>query len=245
MTYAPQRAPDGYLSGLQPSFNTVSTIDILAGRCRADDDQGDIIVGSTLTANIAVSGANGLDTGVEAANTWYSLWAIADNGGTNAASLFSTSASSPTMPSGFTRKRRVGWVRNLSNSNFRPFQVVGSGATKEYYYDGAITDLQVLVNGSAGTYTAVNLSERVSPGNTWAYLQTSVVNAAATFEFRQTDSGIANGLGPWRSLTGDINASQQSDHLWVVCNSSQRVDYRRTGGTGVLNIFVLGYKDEL
>lgn len=245
MTFAPPRSAEGYVFGLQPAFNTVSTVDIAAGRCRADDNESDIAVSSTLTADITVSGANGLDTGVEAANTWYSVWVIGDSGGGNAASLLSTQATNPTLPSGFTRKRRVGWVRNLSNSEFRPFQVVGSGTTKEYYYDGVITDLQVLSGGNAGTYTAVNLSERVSPGNTWAYLQTATVNAPATFEFRRTDSGIADGLGPWRALTGDINVSQQTDHLWVVCNSNQRVDYRRSGGVGILNIFVLGYKDEL
>lgn len=61
------------------------------------------------TCSMATSGASGLDTGAVAANTLYSVWLI-DNG-TAPVCLFSLSASSPTLPGGYTNLLRVGWVK--------------------------------------------------------------------------------------------------------------------------------------
>jgi hypothetical protein len=78
--------------------------------------------GVTVSANITVSGANGLDTGAEAASTWYYLWLISD--GTTIASLLSTSATAPTMPGLYTYKALVGGVYNNGSSNFWTFRQV-------------------------------------------------------------------------------------------------------------------------
>jgi len=64
----------------------------------------------SLTLNTAGSGANGLDTGTLAANTWYYKWVI--NNGTTTAALASLSATAPTMPSGYTYKARHAHIRN-------------------------------------------------------------------------------------------------------------------------------------
>lgn len=69
-----------------------------------------------LTADIATSGANGLDTGAEANSTWYYLWVIYN--GTTVASLISASSTSPTLPSGYTYKALVGAVYNGSGGDF-------------------------------------------------------------------------------------------------------------------------------
>lgn len=70
----------------------------------------------SISINIASSGANGLDTGAEAGNTWYYLWIIYN--GSTVAGLISTSATAPTMPSGYTYKALIGAVRNDGSSNF-------------------------------------------------------------------------------------------------------------------------------
>ena len=67
----------------------------------------------TITAN--TTGANGLDTGSLATN-WYSVWVIYNPTTTTVAGLLSLSATSPTLPSGYTFKARVGWVRAASGS---------------------------------------------------------------------------------------------------------------------------------
>lgn len=94
---------------------------------------------------ITTSGVNGLDTGSEASNTWYSVWIIYN--GTTVAGLLSTSATSPTMPSGYTFKARVGWVRNDASSNLYRTQqnnniaryIIGTNPTAGIQMDSAVT----------------------------------------------------------------------------------------------------------
>src|SRR5258708_1250623 len=62
----------------------------------------------SLTLNAAVSGANGLDTGVIATGS-YNYFIIYNPTTNTIAGLISISATAPTMPSGYTYKRRVGW----------------------------------------------------------------------------------------------------------------------------------------
>lgn len=84
----------------------------------ADEIVLEAAVGNYLTArsvsisalNISGSGANGLDTGSPAVSTWYSAWVISN--GSTISGLLSLSTTAPTMPSGFTYKARVGWVRS-------------------------------------------------------------------------------------------------------------------------------------
>lgn len=74
----------------------------------------------TGTVDITASGALGLDTGSEAANTWYYLWAICKEDGTTSMVL-SASSTSPTLPAGYTRKVCISMVRNDGSSNFIGF----------------------------------------------------------------------------------------------------------------------------
>src|SRR3990167_8919241 len=100
---------------------------------------GPVIVGSgvdvTYTADLAVAGVNGLDTGAEAGSTWYYVYIIVGEiapevndtanalqppmrrTGASVASLLSASATAPTLPPGFNRFRRVGAVRNNQTDN--------------------------------------------------------------------------------------------------------------------------------
>lgn len=103
----------------------------------------------SLTVDITVSGANGLDTGAEASSTWYYLWAIYD--GTNKRGLLSTSSTAPTMPTGYTFKALVGIVFNDSGSNFVSFRQYD----KNWYYN---TPSLALNAGTAGVETAVSLT---------------------------------------------------------------------------------------
>lgn len=84
----------------------------------------------SVTPSLAASGADGLDTGTSAASTWYSVWVIWN--GTTTAGLFSLSATAPTLPSGYTHKARVGWVRTDATGNKYPLRIVQSGCQVRY-----------------------------------------------------------------------------------------------------------------
>lgn len=126
-------------------------------------DSTDILFAGELTANITLSGAGGLDTGSEAADTWYAIYVIADS--TKVVSpnaILSTNAATPTLPVGYDVYRRVGWVRNDGSSNFMNFVQYGRGRDRTYrYYDTSGADLQVLSGGNATTFTSVDCSTLV------------------------------------------------------------------------------------
>lgn len=144
---------------LKVLYATAATLTIDAGAITLLNSSNNAIrfvAPSTQTVNIASSGANGLDAGAEASNTWYYIWAISD--GTNFRGLLSTSASSPTMPSGYTYKLMVGVVRNDNSSNFVAFY---------QYQDEVFTaGTQVLTNtapGSVNTLQSLSVSSAVPP----------------------------------------------------------------------------------
>lgn len=96
----------GYLAGLQRTASTNTTISYGAGVC-ADSTNASMLSLSAGTINCATVGADGLDAGALANSTWYHAFAIGKTDGTTAR-LASTSPLSPTMPSGYTYKRRIG-----------------------------------------------------------------------------------------------------------------------------------------
>lgn len=110
-------------------FNNTGTpnskMDITADEVVLKTSDGVAYLASTVSVTADMSlgvSANGLDAGTEAANTWYYLWLIYN--GTTVASLISTSATAPTLPTGYTHKALVGQVRNDNSSNFVVTRIV-------------------------------------------------------------------------------------------------------------------------
>lgn len=106
----------------------------------------------SLTVDITASGANGLDTGSEASNTWYFVWAIYD--GTNKRGLLSTSSTAPTMPGGYTYKALLGAWRNDGSSNFK----VGRQVDNEFFY---LSQELVVNGGGPAVETSIDVSAYV------------------------------------------------------------------------------------
>lgn len=101
--------PRGYVRGFVTSWTSVSSVTIGMGDCRSSDNLTDIVLAAPTVVDVTASGAGGLDTGVEAANTWYFAHVIADSTGVNPArGLLSASPVAPVLPVGYDRFRRVG-----------------------------------------------------------------------------------------------------------------------------------------
>ena len=123
----------------------------------------------SLTINTAAVGANGLDTGTIAGSTWYSVWVIRKPDGTTAG-LISTSTTAPTMPSGYTYKARIGWVRTDGTANKYPLSMVQMGRKAQYKVAAGtnVTVTPLMASGVAGapstpTWVAVGVSTFVPP----------------------------------------------------------------------------------
>jgi hypothetical protein len=122
---------------LLPDLITISNgtdaghdIDFTAGNFNFDDGSGQAIA-TALTKQIDASwvagdNAGGLDTGSVAADATYYMFAIWNPTTSTADFLFSTSSSSPTMPSGYTKKKRIASLLtdgagNIRNGNYTFF----------------------------------------------------------------------------------------------------------------------------
>lgn len=126
--------PRGHLSGLTLSNNgTATKLDVTSGKARDSTDTANIVLPSSITAGLiqlgggwaAGNGQNKLDTGVRANSTWYHVFAIRKDVDGSGDWLFSLSANAPTMPSGYTKFRRIGSVRTDGAGNITAFKQLG------------------------------------------------------------------------------------------------------------------------
>jgi hypothetical protein len=158
----------------------------------------------SLTISITESGANGLDTGAEAANSWYYIWVIYNLSTATIAGLLSASSTNPVMPSGYTYKSMVGAVRNDASSNF----VVFSQTNEEFSYSArrarsgtvsnnsySLISIDDIVPASSGMIKSV-LFGVTSTGEMAVYFSTDGTNAKTI----ATTGSTNNAIGVWNEL---------------------------------------------
>lgn len=118
--------------------------------------QQKVLNGVALAINSAIVGANGLDTDVLAANTWYSKWVIYNPTTQAVAGLLSLSATAPTMPAGFTHRARIGWIRTDNTANKFPLSFTQSGRNVQYKVVAGsnVEKLPTAIAGVQGSLTA-------------------------------------------------------------------------------------------
>ena len=240
--------PTKYVEGLIVSDSTTSIKDISVGSCRSDDNTLDIVSAGVLSLNITSSGANGLDTGSEASNTWYAIYVIG-GGGNATASLLSVSATSPTLPGTYTVQRRIGWVRNDGSSNFYEYDTQSTGRDRFVLWNEVETILELLTNGGATTYTNVDISELIPPTCTTAYINANHVSNDGGQEFVTFRTAGLAGTGPraHRVFAGSANSAEASAStcFFIRTDSTQNIEYRNSSGSEQTDIWVLGYTDSI
>lgn len=139
----------------------------------------------SLTIAGTTTGANALDTGTIVGSTWYSVWVIYN--GTTTAGLLSLSATAPTMPSGYTHKARVGWIRTDSSGNKYPLGFKQYGRTVQYIIGtGNLTSSPMIVSGVQGvpttpTWVAASISTFVPTTAAAISVSLFLTNANATY----------------------------------------------------------------
>lgn len=245
--------PIGYKRGLKVSRNSSNPtyqVDISAGSCRSDDNTFNMVNPGTIVVSLAASGANGLDTGSEASNTWYYVWLIYNPTTLTYAGLFSTSSVSPTMPSGYTLKRRIFSVRNNASSNFLNWtQILGDDRLSKVMYDledgGNVT---VLSGGTSTSYVDVSLASFIPPTSRLAILNLQYV-ADSTSEYMKvrpngstSDPPVFHQRGGNSSLLASASSSAQHE---VTTDASQTIEYANSATGGNSTILVNGFYEEL
>lgn len=157
--------PELYSEGLYINYFSASVIEIKPGLMRSDDNAFNLSSSTSLFPDLTVAGVNGLDSGIEAGDTWYAVHVIGDSNGVNPiASLFSLSSTTPILPAGYDKFGFRGWVRNDSSLNILQFSDESSGRrVKQRYFNVGRTQTQIIVTGANTTYTLVDASAFVPP----------------------------------------------------------------------------------
>ena len=134
---------------------------VTAGHAVLVDASGRAKVCSWASMNVSTlsTGTLGIDTGVVALKKWYYVYVIAKHTtgstGQDISAVLSLSATSPTLPSGYTFYRRVGCVRTTNGSaTIAQMYQVGSSNTREYWFN-TTAEMVALTAGTATTQTVL------------------------------------------------------------------------------------------
>lgn len=240
--------PQGWLVGYEVDYDGTN-LTLQPGQARSDSDDYNLTKTSTITINPATTGANGLDSGSLANSTWYYAFVIAKSSDGTIAGLLSTSATAPTMPTGYDQKRRVGCVRtDGSAALFRQKTTRGSGNLRlvQYRENTTGTTFRILNGANLATYpswTDVDCSALIPPTSRelQAYALQSA-NVASTIRWRE--ASLSAQVIELMRFVGSTSFGILADHLPV--NSSQHGELSNAASVGASFIFIVnGYYDNL
>ena len=246
--------PPGFLEEARLSFTSVTVVTVgtaaIFSSVRDSTNSFDISFTGTLPADITVAGAGGLDTGVEAGNTWYAVYVIGDSTAVNPADvLLSASFTSPTLPFTHDIFRRIGVVRNDSASDFLSFVQANTGKDRFYIYDDeTATALNVLTGGSATAFATVSLAAFAPPTSLRSYLRITWDPDADGNEvaFRVPGSSVVDVESYTIVNMGDVPGVQP----YIVnrelrTDASQDIEYEVDSALDNVDLSVVGFFDEV
>lgn len=243
--------PTNYIGGLICSYNATdpdADVDIAPGSCRDDADAANLRLASIIVKQLDAAWAvgtnqGGLDTGSIAASTLYAVWLIkrSDTGVVDV--LFSTSFTSPTMPTNYDLKRLIGAIKTDGTSDIirflqtgDEFVYLGDSATRppEDINDNTITNgvwetgtLSSVPPLCEGRLSAIIAESGGSAGNDLtAHLRTP------------PPSSWAGSTSYQISVVSDGTHSRIATPVRLIVDSSQQIDYQLVEGTGTAQIIV-------
>jgi hypothetical protein len=189
------------------------------------------------------TGNGALDTGAIATSTWYHVWLIARSDTGVVDVLVSTSATAPTMPTSYDRKRRIGSLKTNGSSQWTLFQQNGD----EFLLDTPVLDVDISnLSTSAATQTLASVPTGV------------VVDALANVGIQSTSVGInvylsalsvsdlapSNTVAPGASLrTLVTSVANWQSGLKIRTNTSAQVRARADASSTTLRMATLGWVD--
>lgn len=225
----------GYIDGLITSRASTTTVTVAAGAARDSTDAHCIYLSAATTKTLQSSGSwaagtgnNGLDTGARANSTWYHVWAISQAAGASPDVLFSTSATTPTMPSGYTLKRRIGSIRTDGSGNILAYFQYGD----QFLWNTPVADISATNPGTSAVTRTLTLPTGVkveallsvgfsagSVGENPAYLYISSLDVADV-------SPNVSGALTWAAYSASAVVNNSGGQARVWTNTSAQVRSR-------------------
>jgi hypothetical protein len=223
--------PKGTLYGLGLSRITTTTYQVASGAA-TNEDAGtsyNMTFSSAFTKSLsawAAGSANGsLDTGAVAVSTWYHVHLIRKDSDGTLDILLSTSVAAPTMPTGYTARRRIGSILTNGAAQIVAFSQLGD----EFLWDVALVDVdddnptaaavtrtlttplgvQVLALITGGTYAGTTINAAVFSPLDVSDQAPQVPVTAALSGFSNVGSSTVAGAA-WTFMTLQIRTNTSS-----------------------------------
>lgn len=241
------------LTGLNLSATGANTtVSITAGNAVSDEavfeSRTPMSLGafSKTTAAWAVgTGNGGLDTGAVANNTWYHVFEIQrpDTGLTDA--LLSLSATAPTMPANYTKKRRIGSVRTDATPNIIGFTQDGDF----FQWLASVLDVDVATPGTAAVTRTLTVPTGVK---VIARVNFTVISGGGASQTHFSDLSVNDEApsltaAPLADMASDLTAGAtvNTSHgpIHVLTNTSAQIRTRGVANFSNFRIATLGWFD--
>jgi hypothetical protein len=225
----------GNPTGGNPTRTSDTTITLPAGLMAKTTDGLDVIkLTSNSVVDISVNGLiNRLDTGTVTNDTWYYVWLLKNPTTDTMGGLLSLSATTPTLPSGFSKKAFLGFAIRYRNSKIFPFVVDMNQRRFTHLPEGDGNSLLVF-NSSGTAYQDVDITA-------WAFPLSKSVDLTA-----RNVNGVGNNFQVRaKGMTGDNPPStgQASEHNRYVLPllSDVVIQVKSSNGGAVNNVDIHGY----
>ncbi len=238
----------GYLFDLTMSnaADAVNDITVAAGEATDESGQMVMVLAAAITKRLDAAwavgdNAGGLNTGAEAANTWYEVHLIKrqDTGVVDV--MFTTTANRATLPTNYTHQRRIGWIRNDGSSNILAFTQIGD-------YFTLTTQINDVAATATGTATAVTLTV---PPNSIARFRasltsTTAVNTTDTTVFSEIVEGNVTPTDTTgiASLGANDIAGSSAGHFELRVSNTSQIEHDSDGATYTFDISTFGWIDD-
>ena len=184
------------------------------------------------TINLSTIGVNGLDTGTLQANTTYHIFEIKDLTNNLVKTITSTSLASPTLPSGFTKKKHIFSFITNASSQLRPFEIDGNYVR----YLTQITDFVTTSPATSPTLTSQISTPPNSFGDFFISWKSFSSGGRSLFLYNPSDNakqvfqgGVPSGLG------------DGSSNKIIKVSESRQLNYYVNGGGGLFTLYTNGY----
>lgn len=237
----------GHITGLTLSTaGSSTTFSIAAGYACDSAGVGMMSLISSLnktTAAWAVGfGSGGLDTGAIAANTWYHVHLIKRMDTSVVDALISLSATTPTLPAGYSLSRRIGSLRTNASSQWVLFFQVGD----RFQWTTPFSDAIALAVGT--TSQLVTLTVPTNIRTTALFVGSMVSNTVGTLllmhEADQTTQVANTPAGNYQSFIQVANMASPGQFQFLTNLSAQiRTVSNATTATCSLYIYTQGWID--
>jgi hypothetical protein len=239
-----QAAPRSYLAGLTLSTaGSSANFGVTVGVATSDDATVSMTLPTSYaktTGAWAVGSGNGsLDTGTIANNTWYHVFLIerTDTGVVDV--LISLSATAPTLPTSYTKQRRIGSMKTDGSARWTSFVQVGD----EFLWATSAADASGLAVSTTPSSVALTVPTGVI---VWAkFTALSAAGSSMYAYFYSLDRGAqASGTSPLNASLANIGASDQSSGDFTIrTNTSRQIGAVSSVSSNAIYIGTYGWID--